>query len=177
MNQISSTNSVKKFWTRLLDSGYVQKFFLTNENVSECLDVLFQMSGLMFSKWLDINFVKINGWSKRNWKIFPASCATVLAKVLREKGEGHGAGEACCGSAAVGIHVRLEGEDRALSYRSAHVLCVNNFACFVCCFMSSDSSTLIVLDSISTLLLWACNGWESGREIGRKDTVLSSLYP
>ena len=67
--------------------------------------------------------------------------------MLREKGEGHGVREAYCGSAAVGSHVRLEGEDRALSHRSVHVLCVHNFACFVCCFMSSDSSTLIVLDS------------------------------
>ena len=92
----------------------------------------------------------------------PAPSATVLARVLEKKGGNMGTGGACCGCAAVGNHLRIEGEDRALSHRSVHVFCLNNFAQLVVALLSFDESTLIVNNSISTLLLWECSSWESG---------------
>ncbi len=47
--------------------------------------------------------------------------------------------------ALVGIHVGLGGKDRALSPHPAHLVCVNNFAQLVVCFMFLDTSTLIVI--------------------------------
>ena len=92
---------------------------------------IFQMSGLTFPKWLDLNFVKINGWSKRSWKIPPVSCATVLAKVLAKKDRDRVRRKARCACEMVGNHVRLDGDDTAQSPRPVHVFCSYNFACFV----------------------------------------------
>ena len=54
--------------------------------------------------------------------------------------------------AVLGIHVGLGGKDRALSPRPAYLVCVNNFAQLVVCFMFSNSSTLIGINSLSTYL-------------------------
>jgi hypothetical protein len=67
-------------------------------------------------------------WSKRSWKISTVSCATVLAKVLAKKDRDMVRKKAWCECEMFGSYVGLNGDDKALSTRSLHVFCSNNFA-------------------------------------------------
>ena len=159
MNQICSTKSVKNFGARLLDSGYGLIPFWQRKsvrfsgwNVPRVWTFAFQMTShfdqnLAESKWL------VSGELKE--KCLPCFLVPQFwSRVLAREGEWHGAGEACCMRAVLGIHVGLGGKDRALSPRPAYLVCVNNFAQLVVCFMFPNSSTLIVTNSISISLSW-----------------------
>ena len=72
-----------------------------------------------------------DGWSEfcskelaglRELKIPPALAATILAAGVGRRDKTIDTREACRVSASVGGHGGIEGEDRALSYLSAHVL-------------------------------------------------------
>ena len=80
----------------------------------ESLD-FFQMAGL--------NLVKRTGWSK-GIENFPCSVFAIhLAEGVGRKDKMIDTREACRVSASVGGHGGIEGEDRALSCLSVHMLC------------------------------------------------------
>ncbi len=153
MNQISSTKRCQE----LLDRIRLKVLFDEWKEV-RMSGRIFQRSGFMFSKWLDLNFVKINGWSKRSWKIPPVSCATVLAKVLAKKDMDRVRRKARCGCEMVGNHVRLDGDDTAQSPRPVHVFCSNNFAWFdvVFCFLMTQPRLSSIFPQPP------CYGWATG---------------